>query len=134
MTARKAKQDKARRRRVVRVDCGELLYMTEDGEREALRVGEWIEFRRKQTPADLQTVLRFSELGEGGNAALITELGDLCKFLAGKISAWNWTDLDADEPTAYPEKPTADILMEMDIDDILHITNLYMSLVEPSKN
>lgn len=134
MTARKARQEKARRRRVVRVDCGDLLYLTEDGEQAPLRVGEWVEFHRKQTPRDLQTVLAFADLADGGNAALVGELGGLCDFLARKISAWNWTDLDSDEVTPYPEKPTAALLMEMDFDDVLHLVNLYLSLVEPSKN
>ncbi len=125
-----------RRNPIKRMLCDHLLYEDEDGEMSALRVGQWVDFKRKQSSRDYRRMMRFAAIAEmaedeGGIAALGDELASMSEFIARKIKAWNWTDLDAELNTAgelplLENPPTTETLDELDFEDTLHLFDMYM--------
>ena len=115
--------------------CDHLLYEDEDGEMSALRAGQWVVFKRKQSSRDYRRMMHFATVAEsaeaeGGMAALESELAALSEFLSRKIISWNWTDLDGEltedglPPLTNP--PAVDTLDDLDFEDLLHLFDLYM--------
>jgi len=126
-----------RRNPIKRMLCDHLLYEDEDGEQSALRVGQWIDFKRKQSSRDYRRMMHFAVIAEGtenegGIAALENEMASLSEFLARKIKAWNWVDLDAEKldkdgnlpPLKNP--PDTDTIDDLDFEDAMNLFDLYM--------
>ena len=120
--------------KTVKAPCDGLLYPTEDGDQQPLRAGQWVEFKRKITPGNMRTMLGFSIQAEADNyAELAMGIDTLIDLLSHKIVAWNWTDLESADGAPLPP-PSAEVLRELDFDDVLNLVNLYVDIAFPSKN
>lgn len=118
-----------RRRSTVRVDCGGIMYTTEDGEQAALREGQWVEFKAKVSARSIREILRFGALEESEDIAEIQAgFADLVDFLAGRIVAWSWLDIDGDYEPLPP--PSAEVLADLDLSDLMDLLELYADLTQ----
>lgn len=132
---------KKRRKRFLTLSCDTMMYETEGGEQAALRVGQWINVKKKLSQHDYNILMRYSEAAEADDShALRVSQEEITDLLARKIVAWNLTDLDADllldgEEALLPE-PSFEVLdRDLDfVDDLLEIFILYTEAIFPSKN
>jgi len=120
------------RKRTVKIYGDFLTHEDDEGNECHMRAGEWIEFKRKQTPNDMRRLLEFAEMENAANNELQMQMDEAVSFLARKIVSWNFTDLFTDgEP--LPD-PTEETLNELDLDDIFDILEMYGEVGAPSKN
>lgn len=68
-------------------------------------VGEWVELLPVMSVGELQQVIRFEREAER-DGALDELFESLCEALAGRITAWSWTDLRG-RPLPPPDSPAA---------------------------
>jgi len=132
---------KKRRKRFLTVPCDSMLYETEDGSQEPLRVGQWFRVKKKLSQNDYNLLMRYSEAAdEDDSKGLRVSQEEIVDLMARKIVAWNLTDLDADpqkngDDVPLPA-PSFEVLnLELDfIDDVLKMFTLYTEALFPSKN
>ena len=134
---------KKRRKRVVRIECDHLEYQDEDGEIANLREGQWVEFKRKINSADMDDMLGFGELlGSEDVSEIRAALPRMLLYVARKIVAWNWLDLDGDFdddgdlpplPELSDAKHNLDVLRDLDFDDVIALSEMVSSLSEAEK-
>jgi hypothetical protein len=120
-----------RRNPIKTMTCDHLLYEDENGQAVAMRAGQWVTFKRKQSSRDYRRMLHFAAVAEdadaaGGLSALEQEFASLSEFLSRKIVAWNWTDLDREDGELLKDPPDTDTLDDLDFDDLLNLLDLYM--------
>jgi len=143
-----------RRRRVFRVVCDALAYIDEDGNEFFPRVGQWVEFKCKTSANDYARMLEFGSLETSND---LEELADaipqMVDLVARKLTAWNWTDLDAepDSDGNFPPLPaiqreilnddspsfkkTREVMAELDLEtDLLYLIEMMMESTEAPKN
>ena len=131
MSAQARPKARPRRRRVIRVNCDHLQYVTEDGEQAALRAGQWVEFRARITALDNLTLMEFGGMStDGDTAALAGQFTELVAFLAQKIAAWSWLDIDGDY--APMPDPSVEVLGDLDMEDLMALFEMYAGLTQPS--
>ncbi len=134
---------KKRRKRTIRIDCDHLKYQCEDGETANLRAGQWVEFKRKINSSDMDDMLGFGELlGSDDVGEIRAALPRMLSYVARKIVAWNWLDLDGDfcEDGSLPPLPelsdaksNLEVLRELDFDDVIALSEMVSSLSEAEK-
>lgn len=136
----KPRKPKKRPSPTVKVFADDLVRLDDEGQEYCPREGEWVLLKRRFKMKLLRVAGRLERLGEASDsvAELAEAFDELARLLAGQVVAWNWSDLEA-EPDAEDNQPllplpSAEVLWELEQDELFWLMEKLMAATQAPKN
>lgn len=124
----------------VKVFADDLVRLDDEGQEYCPREGEWVLLKRRFKMKLLRVAGRLERLSESAEsvAELAEAFDELATLLAGQAVSWSWSDLEAepDEEGNLPllPPPSAEVLWELEQDELFWLMEKLMGATQASKN